>query len=158
MKLKIQCDWCGKDIYRYKSLIKKHNFCCRKCLADFSNKIKNPAGYGGLKNYELMSRNLSEINRRMNPTRMNSATKEKIRQCRLNSGRGVSYSKFYGRHEHRIIAERMIGRPLLSGEIVHHIDGNKRNNDKNNLLVLPSQSEHAKLHIRERAFWNGGDA
>ena len=24
--------------------------------------------------------------------------------------------------------------------------------------LLESQSEHAKLHMRERKFWNGGDA
>ena len=55
MKLTIQCDWCGNEIVRYQSQIKKHNFCCRKCLSDFSNKMKNPSRYLELKNYKPMS-------------------------------------------------------------------------------------------------------
>ena len=48
---------------------------------------------------------------------------------------------------HRIVAEESIGRRLISGEHVHHIDGNRSNNSKENLLVLTS-SGHAKLHQR----------
>lgn len=46
---------------------------------------------------------------------------------------------------HRVIAAIKIGRPLLKGEVVHHIDGDKHNNDPANLEVM-TQSEHAKLH------------
>jgi hypothetical protein len=63
------------------------------------------------------------------------------------------YTKFLGRHEHRVIMEKHLGRSLRSDEIVHHIDGDKTNNDISNLIIM-SQSEHAKLH----AFQNrGGD-
>lgn len=34
----------------------------------------------------------------------------------------------------------------MRGEVVHHQDGDKRNNTWGNLEVLPSQSEHARLH------------
>ena len=63
-----------------------------------------------------------------------------------DSGEGKTYRKFLGRHEHRVVAEQKLGRPLRKGEIVHHIDGDFRNNDPNNLMVLPSQSEHCKIH------------
>jgi hypothetical protein len=59
------------------------------------------------------------------------------------------YAKRNGRHEHRVVAEKMIGRPLKPGEVVHHIDRNKRNNNPSNLMVLPSQRAHIKLHRKE---------
>lgn len=59
-----------------------------------------------------------------------------------------TYRKLHGKHIHRVIAEQMIGRPLAKGEIVHHIDGNKHNNDPSNLQVM-TQSEHMKLHLAE---------
>lgn len=58
---------------------------------------------------------------------------------------GGSYVKVGGRHEHRIVAEEMLGRPLKKGEIVHHKDGNKQNNSPENLEIM-TQSEHAAIH------------
>ena len=49
------------------------------------------------------------------------------------------------RRLHRITAEQTLGRPLLATEIVHHRDGNPRNNAPENLLVLPSQAYHAHV-------------
>lgn len=158
MKLKIKCDFCGIEFEKYESRITPHNFCSRKCLANYSNKTINPDGYNALKDYTKMSEHFTELNYELNPTRMNDDTRKKIRHSRLGSGEGKTYAKYYGKHEHRIVAERILGRKLRPGEIVHHIDGNKRDNSPDNILVLPSQSEHAKLHMRERKFWEGGDA
>ncbi len=62
-------------------------------------------------------------------------------------GEGKTYRKLNGRHEHRVVAEQKLGRALLPGEIVHHADEVKQNNLPQNLDVLASQSEHAKLHF-----------
>lgn len=48
-------------------------------------------------------------------------------------------------YEHRIVAEKKLGRYLRSDEVVHHIDGNKTNNSPDNLIVL-SNEDHATLH------------
>lgn len=81
MKLSIQCDWCGKEFVRDSSKLKgkKHHFCCRQCLADFSNKAKNPSGYASLKDFTNISKNMTQINERMNPSRMMKKTRKKLR-------------------------------------------------------------------------------
>lgn len=51
--------------------------------------------------------------------------------------------------QHREVMERVLGRELLSSELVHHKDEDKRNNDPSN-LELQTRSSHAKLHADER--------
>ena len=49
--------------------------------------------------------------------------------------------------EHRLIAERVLGRPLRKNEVVHHIDGDKQNNKNSNLLIC-ERWYHWWLHIK----------
>lgn len=49
-------------------------------------------------------------------------------------------------YEHRVIAEISLGRALQNGEEIHHIDGNKQNNNPENLEVMSSRSDHLKKH------------
>lgn len=49
--------------------------------------------------------------------------------------------------EHRLVMARLIGRPLLPDESVHHIDGDRRNNTAGNLQLRRGQ--HGKhIHVR----------
>lgn len=119
------CFRCGKEVnYRPPSQRKRSSraFCCREC-------------------------HMKTLNEELNPTRMTPEVREKLRAFHLDCGAGVSYAKIYGKHAHRVKAEEILKRKLKPGEIVHHIDGNKRNYAPENLMVFPSQSEHMKWHM-----------
>ena len=56
-----------------------------------------------------------------------------------------TYVKRGGRHEHRVVAERTLGRSLTRREVVHHIDENPKNNDPSNLMII-TQGQHMQEH------------
>ena len=47
---------------------------------------------------------------------------------------------------HRLIAELILNRPLERNELVHHIDGDKQNNNPNNLVICKNTQEHRRVH------------
>lgn len=50
--------------------------------------------------------------------------------------------------EHRLVMAKHLGRPLLSREQVHHIDGNPSNNCLDNLKLCATRAEHSALEWR----------
>lgn len=79
-------------------------------------------------------------------------------------GAGAPWYKggFVGRHgykvisvdskkylEHRYVMAQHLDRPLTKAETVHHIDGNKLNNDINNLQLM-SYRDHQLLHWKQK--------
>lgn len=63
------------------------------------------------------------------------------------NGHGYRVLCFDGKEvpEHKYLMEQQLGRKLGKDECVHHIDGNRLNNDMSNLVVL-SRGEHSRLH------------
>jgi hypothetical protein len=133
-KIKVLCEVCGQEVYRYPSGIKEHVFCSRLCAKEYTSK------------------RMTEMNIKLNPTRMTDEVKENIRWGHMLKGEGKAYPKIHGRHAHRVMAEKILGRKLKPGEIVHHKDENKLNYSEENLEILKSQKEHAKLHLKDGRF------
>lgn len=119
------CSLCGIDFEGYPGKPRgKKTYCSKACR---------------IKAMSIRNRTTQRVNK---PGGLTFEERTKIRNARLGKGTGKSYPKFYGRHEHRIVAEVKLGRPLKPGEVVHHIDHNVRNNNPENLMVFENQSDH----------------
>lgn len=133
------CCVCKKKFFRYLygHHINSETLCCnKKCAALY------------------LSRRMTLMNFELNPSRMNIETRNKVSEGhkRIKKAKKHTYKKYLGRHIHRIEAEKMLGRKLKRGEVVHHKDENKHNNNHDNLIVFRSQSEHAKYHALKSNF------
>lgn len=53
--------------------------------------------------------------------------------------------------QHRLVAERAIGKPLPPGAEVHHLNEDRRDNRPENLVIVPNRKYHFLLHIRQEA-------
>lgn len=53
-----------------------------------------------------------------------------------------------GKLVHRWVAQKKYGKERIEGKQIHHLDGNKKNNDKSNLILIDKE-DHYHLTIHE---------
>ena len=115
----VSCEICGKE--RWVALVVKTNQplskMCQDCTHDESRKLGTTTTWG---NYEYIS--LPKNSPYISMTKSNT-TWVKV---------------------HRLVMAQSLGRPLQCWEVVHHINGNKKDNHLENLELL-SDTEHKQI-------------
>ncbi len=122
------CEYCQKEFIKGTSIEynwKRKRYCTKKCQQIGSHKRKY--------NY---------VKKGWNPksgvsTRFKKGNKHPF----WKSGNQVTYRNY----ARQIISEHL-GRELIKGEAVHHLDHNYQNNEIDNLYVFPNNVEHLKYH------------
>lgn len=120
---------------------KKGKYTCQKCVNTVTNKARAPFLSGLLTGKpRLKGRGENHGNWNGGVYYSHGYKKVKVR----NPETGLATDKYKG--EHQVIVEESIGRQLVKGELVHHIDGQRDNNLIDNLYLCSGHKEHKQIH------------
>jgi hypothetical protein len=134
MRILIKCP-CGEKFYTYPSRKGRKKYCSLACKYKYA---KRPSGL----KYNIRKENhawFKKGHKPWNTGNMNPYFDKSIGYWKVSvNGKEIKY--------HRHIMEKEIGRKLTEEEVVHHIDGDKNNNEPENLYLFPNKSEHLRFH------------
>lgn len=154
--IKIICKQCGKEFDVGKSDYRvKHNtikYCSQKCSGEALKKGKL------IKCKQCGKEFYSTRNMFCSSKCFYDYKKENYKHKEYEeNGYIVLYKNGYNKKgnakQHVLIMENYLGRRLNKNEVVHHIDGNKKNNDISNLKLM-TRAEHSRFH-RKQDLLNG---
>lgn len=124
--VEIECAYCSKPRSIRSDSVKVNNFCGPRCSQKF--RLRTPEDHPSWKGGR----------------RKTSAGYMEVRIKDHHRVRGNGYV-----FEHIVALEKKIGRKLRHNEQCHHIDGDKTNNNPDNLQLVDI-AEHAEITGRER--------
>lgn len=146
----VACASCGKVKQIYPSQRKARDtfFCNKSCHRTHTNKVANPS----------WTRDLSGENNPMYGKHPIAWNKNVRGELSHNWKGGIhrrkdGYVRININGERKLLHRHLFADKLKGENIVHHKDGDPSNNARENLEILPSQSEHATLHNLKR--WHG---
>lgn len=165
MRKQRKCRWCGKTFTRVGHA--QPTYCSPECFAQGRCRGKNLKTYTcarcGVEFQRWPSQRREEQAKHFCSGNCRAASRVYAKGADHPQWKGGTYVSSWG-YEYELdrgrrgadgdyayiavhirVAQEKLGRPLIKGEHVHHLDGNKRNNSPDNLLVLGSIA-HKKLH------------
>lgn len=146
MKIKVHCTNCNKEMEVYPSRAKKSDklFCNKSCHRSYKNKVDNPSKH----------RDLSGKNNPMYGVSKPAWNKGLVGENSHN-WRGGLHKRKDGYYRINIGGKRylyhryVLGIHNIDDYVVHHIDHNPSNNNKNNLMVFRTQEDHVRYEKDE---------
>lgn len=138
-KIVLECEDCGsvREVQRCTAILEKKEHPCRSCSNKrngIAKKGKYTAWNSG-KRYSIRETERTEY-----------IDTHGYVQVWCGRGEGSRGRKDGYKLKHHLVMEDHLGRSLSPKEIVHHIDGNKFNNDIGNLWLCENTSHHREIH------------
>jgi hypothetical protein len=146
MPIKIECRECGKKMFLPASRFKRtpKPFCSLECKGLWQG--RNVIGFWKGKKIPYFRRPNRDVSGSKNPRWKGGERTDKDGYV-LVLRKDHPYRDYHGYvRKHRLIIENKIKRYLKPEEVVHHMDGNKQNNNIENLKLYENGSEHQKEH------------
>lgn len=147
------CTTCGKEFYRRPSEIRSRGigfYCSQTCWRE-----RNKSRICSVGDCNKNVRSLGLCKKHYSRNRRNGDPLIKKHEANGSPNiKGYRKKRIGDRiiTEHQWIVEKLIGRRLKKGESVHHIDGNKLNNEPKNLMLFKSHSAHRQHENRYREY------
>ena len=137
MVIQKKCNYCG-DIYSViPSRDKRTKFCSRKCF-DLSKKGKH------LSPQTEFTKGCISIMKGKSHTK-EAKEKNRIAHLKENPKPSTIYWRFHNEARKKLIS---LGFDIR-GKVVHHKNGNYKDNSLKNLQIFNSNNEHTKLHYQQ---------
>lgn len=138
-KAHIKCEDCGRErvVQRVTTLLDKIEHPCRSC----SNKRNGSAKAGKYTAWNSGKRYSIRETERTEYVDTHGYVQVWCGRGDGSRGRKDGYAL-----KHRLIMEDILGRKLTDEEVVHHIDGDKLNNEPSNLYLCKTKNEHRHIH------------